>query len=202
MPPATDPRHHDIHQVLALARELRRRWYTVRQGLGMLLLRLAGFLPSHTLRRATYRAAGMRIARGATLYAGAEIRAARNISLGEGTVIGHGAVLDGRSGLTIGRNVNLSTGVWIWTLEHDPLDPRFGTKGGPVVIGDRAWLSARVTVLPGVTIGEGAVVAAGAVVTKDVDPFTTVGGVPARPIGERPRDLTYELADSRPLPFV
>jgi acetyltransferase-like isoleucine patch superfamily enzyme len=56
---------------------------------------------------------------------------------------------------------------------------------GPVVIGDRSWIGARAVVLDGVTIGEGAVVAAGAVVTEDVAPFTIVGGVPARPIRER-----------------
>jgi maltose O-acetyltransferase len=63
-----------------------------------------------------------------------------------------------------------------------------------VVVGDHAWLSFRCTVLPGVTIGEGAVVAAGAVVTKDVPRYAIVAGIPARVIGERsPRGLDYDL---------
>ncbi len=66
-----------------------------------------------------------------------------------------------------------------------------------MAIGDRAWVSARATILPGGTIGEGAVVAAGAVVATDVPAFTVVGGVRARHIAERPLQLQYELP-SRP----
>jgi maltose O-acetyltransferase len=83
--------------------------------------------------------------------------------------------------------------VAIWTWQHDYRHPLFHAFGGPVVIGDRAWLSFRTTILPNVTIGEGAVVAAGAVVTCDVPPFAVVGGIPARIIGHRPTDLTYDF---------
>jgi len=102
-------------------------------------------------------------------------------------------MFDARRSIIIGNNVSLSMGVWIWTLEHDPQDPLYGIKGGPVVIEDYAWISCRTVILPGVTIGEGAVVAAGSVVTKDVPPFAIVGGVPARVIGKRTRDLRYTL---------
>ena len=74
--------------------------------------------------------------------------------------------------------------------------------GGAVTVGDYAWLSFRCVVLPGVTIGEGAVVAAGAVVTADVEPYTIVGGIPARRIGDRARGLTYDLASQSHLAFV
>ena len=84
-------------------------------------------------------------------------------------------------------------GVWIWTMEHDPQDSYYGVKGGAVTIEDYAWISCRVVILPGVTIGKGAVVAAGAVVTKDVAPYTIVGGVPAKKIGTRTKDLRYQL---------
>ena len=70
-------------------------------------------------------------------------------------------------------------------------------------IGDRAWLSFRATILPGVSVGEGAVVAAGAVVTSDVPPYAIVAGVPARVVGERsPRELSYELGASAAPWFV
>lgn len=115
------------------------------------------------------------------------------LSIGKNSIIGNDAMLDARNGITIGNNVSLSMGVWIWTMEHDPQDPYFGAKGGSVVIGDYAWISCRVVILPGVTIGKGAVVAAGAVVTKDVAPFTIVGGVPARTLGKRTKDLRYTL---------
>jgi maltose O-acetyltransferase len=76
-------------------------------------------------------------------------------------------------------------------------DPDFVESFAPVVIGDRVWIGLRALVLGGVTIGEGAIVAAGAVVTKDVAPYTIVAGVPAVSVGERTRGLRYEL-DYRP----
>lgn len=106
-------------------------------------------------------------------------------------------VFDGRRGLEIGNNVNISSDVSIWTLQHDHRDPYFECKpeGGKVVIGDRVWLGSNVIVLPGVTIGEGAVCCAGCVVTKDVEPFTVVAGIPAKKVNERPKDLYYVFND-------
>ncbi|NDJ18737.1 acyltransferase [Myxacorys almedinensis A] len=127
------------------------------------------------------------------IYNSCQIRDAHKITIGENSSIGDQCVLDGRSGLTIGNSVNLSTGAWIWTAQHDPNDPNFGGVGAPVVIEDYAWVSSRTTILPGVTIGRGAVVAAGAVVTQSVAPFEIVGGVPAKKIGDRNRNLSYEL---------
>lgn len=171
-------------------------------GLKFLTLLGIGKLPAHWLRRALYRAFGMQLESRAVVYMGAEVRHPANIRIGRGSIVGHRAILDGRNGIRIGRNVNLSTGVWIWTVQHDPASPQFADVGGPVVIGDHAWLSCRTVVLPGVTIGEGAVVAAGAVVTRDVPPWTIVGGVPARPIGQRPREIDYELGRGSPIPFI
>jgi acetyltransferase-like isoleucine patch superfamily enzyme len=168
----------------------------------LLFLKFVGLIPSHVIRKFLYRAAGMALGRDTWIYGGAEIRHAKNISIGDGTVIGNGAILDGRLGLKIGKNVNFSTGVWIWTLQHDWQAPDFRDTGGPVSIGDYAWLSCRVVVLPGVTIGEGAVVAAGAVVTKDVEPYTLVGGVPAKPLGQRPRGLNYSPGANGATPFI
>ena len=163
-------------------------------GFKYLILKYTALLPSHLARMFIYtRLFHMQAAQNVTVYGGVELRAPANIRLGRNTIVGHGCVLDGRRGIVTGENVNISSGVWIWTLQHDPQQPDFGLKGGPVHIGSRAWISSRATILPGITIGEGAVVAAGAVVTKDVPPFAIVGGVPARVIGERTRHLTYEL---------
>ena len=90
-------------------------------------------------------------------------------------------------------NVNVSSNVSIYTLQHDHRDPKFGTIGGKVVIGDRVWLGSNVIVLPGVTIGEGAVCCAGCVVTKAVEPYAVVAGIPAKKVNERPRNLMYEF---------
>jgi acetyltransferase-like isoleucine patch superfamily enzyme len=162
-----------------------------------------GRLPARRLRHAIYRRMGLELGRGACVHRGLELRAARHVRIGEGSVIGFDAILDGRAGIDIGRQVNVSSSVAIWTVQHDHRDPRFSAHGGPVVVGDRAWLSFRCTVLPGVTIGEGAVVAAGAVVTRDVPSFAIVAGIPARVIGERtPRELTYDLTQTRTPWFV
>jgi acetyltransferase-like isoleucine patch superfamily enzyme len=164
---------------------------------------IVAYVPVRKLREAAYRRMGMRLDRRACVHRGLEIRDARNVEVGEGSIIGFDCILDGRSGITIGRHVNVSSGVALWTRQHDHRDPEFGTVGGPISIGDRAWISFRATVLPDLTVGEGAVVAAGAVVTRDVPPYAIVAGVPARVVGARvPQALTYELRDGREPWFV
>lgn len=115
------------------------------------------------------------------------------VTIGAHTVINREVLLDGRSGLTIGDNVSISEGAVILTLEHDPNSPTFENRGVPVIIYNRVFIGMQALILPGITIGEGAVVAARAVVTHDVTPYAIVAGVPARPIGERSRELTYIL---------
>lgn len=114
------------------------------------------------------------------------------IQIGSNTVINRYCYLDGRVPLKIGNNVNVSHYTLIQTLTHDAQNPDFVCIEGPVVIGDHAWIGARAIIMPGVTIGEGAVVAAGAVVTRDVASYTIVGGNPARLIKERMRELRYK----------
>lgn len=159
-----------------------------------------GQIHSHHLRMFFYRHVyRMDIAPKVIIYSGAEIRNPANVHIGAGSVIGNDAILDGRAGIFIGENVNLSSGVQIWTLQHDYRDPQFRCNPehyGPVHIGDRAWLGPRTLLLHDVTIGEGSVVAAGAVVTKDTPPYSLVGGVPAKIIGERPQNLTYVFSGS------
>jgi maltose O-acetyltransferase len=109
-------------------------------------------------------------------------------------VINFGCLLDGRKfKIKIGSDVSIGPEASILTLGHDPQSPDFGDRGGNVVIGDRVWIGYRAIILPGVTIGDGAVVGAGAIVTKDVEPFCIVAGNPARKVGERNKDLPYQL---------
>ena len=129
----------------------------------------------------------------AIIYYGAELRSPENLFIGQGSIIGDKAILDARFGIEIGENVNLSTGVWIWTAQHNYNSPSFSCDGkcGKVRIGNRAWIGPRTMIMPGVSIGEGAVIAGGAIVTKDVEPFTLVAGIPAKKIGERTHLLNY-----------
>jgi acetyltransferase-like isoleucine patch superfamily enzyme len=159
-----------------------------------------GRIPVHALRLWWYRhLLGMSIGPRTSFHWRAAFYAPGGIGIGAHSIIGNDAFLDGRRGITIGDNVNIGGHVQIFTLEHDPDDRAFATKGGPVVIGDRAYIATRATILPGVTIGEGAVVAAGAVVTKDVAPFAMVGGVPAKFLRWRSTELDYSLDFHHPL---
>lgn len=170
------------------------RWYWRWVDARDYFIELVGAIPSHALRLFFYRRIfGVAVGQATSVHRHCRFYRPAGVVIGAHSVVNRDVLLDGRSGLRIGDNVSISEGSQILTLEHDPNDPAFGWRGGPVVIGDRVFLGARSTVLPGVTVGEGAVVAAGAVVTKDVDPFTIVGGVPARLIGQRRSDLSYQL---------
>jgi acetyltransferase-like isoleucine patch superfamily enzyme len=165
-----------------------------------LLMFMAGKIPLHFIRHFVYRLFGLELGEGSVVYGGAELRAPHKIKIGHHSLIGHQAILDGRGELVIGNNVNFSTGVWIWTAQHNMDEPYFRVEHGKVVIEDYAWVSCRTVILPGTRIGEGAVVAAGAVVKGDIPPYSVVGGVPAKVIGQRNRDLKYTL--DKPLPFI
>jgi acetyltransferase-like isoleucine patch superfamily enzyme len=156
-------------------------------------------LPFRMWRHRLYQLLGVKFEAPETgcLMMGVEIHQARMLRVGRNTVVGPRALLDARGGIDIGSDVNITGGVKFMTAKHDVQDPDFTAVYAPIVIGDRAWITLGATVLGGVTIGEGAVVAANATVTKDVPPFTIVSGTPAKPIGARNPDLRYSL-DYRP----
>jgi putative colanic acid biosynthesis acetyltransferase WcaF len=112
---------------------------------------------------------------------------------GNDIFIAEDVILDGRGGLKIGDHVSINSRVQIWTAQHDWESPKFAYVQAPVVIGSHCWISASAIILPGITIGEGAVVAAGSVVVSDVAPWTLVGGVPAKKLRDRPLVDAYEL---------
>ncbi len=163
-------------------------------------------IPLHIVRLAWYRRVlGWQIGPRARLLMGQQVQmggirsSSSKVSIGKGTVINAGCFLYTTGGLIIGENVSISTGTWMVTGTHDMNDPLFPDNYRPIVIGDHAWIGVRATLLAGVTIGEGAVVMAGAVVTRDVPPYAVVGGVPARVVSQRKlQDASYEL-DFSPL---
>jgi acetyltransferase-like isoleucine patch superfamily enzyme len=111
------------------------------------------------------------------------------VEIGDFVFIGAGSELDVAESLTIGSHTLLAPGVFITDHTHNSARGlRFdeqGNRNAKVTIGSDVWLGAHCVVLQGVTIGDGAIVGAGAVVTKDVAPYAIVAGVPARAIGER-----------------
>lgn len=174
--------------------------------LAKLLAHLTNHVVSHVpffaLRHAWYRlVVGVRIGRGSSVFMECYWyfyrpfgRNPQPMTIGEHTVINRRCTLDGRGGLRFGSNVSVSPEVMLITSHHVKDDPDFGVEDKPIVIEDYAWIGSRATILPGVTVGRGAVVAAGAVVSKDVPAYAVVGGVPAKVISERTRDLRYTLA--------
>lgn len=164
-----------------------------------------GYVPFHHVRRFFYRLAGMEIGAGSTLHMMGRIYDPRFISIGKDSIIGEKFTLDGRrqlpnsqGGITIGNHVDIASEVMIWTSQHDIRDPKFGAVEKPVAIDDYVFIGPRSIILPGITIGRGAVIAAGAVVTKNVEPLSIVAGVPAKEIGKREEaQLKFKLGRAR-----
>ncbi len=139
-----------------------------------------GRLVPRQLRASVMRATGMEVGQASveeSVWFGSS-----NVSIGDGTYIGPGCFLDSFERITIGNRVSLAPQVSLITSTHEigPHEQRAGQlHGKPITIEDGAWLGARCTVLPGVTIAKGCVIAAGAVVTKDTEPDCIYAGVPA-----------------------
>ncbi len=167
----------------------------VRRALGMLRAKWA-------LRRCAHVGRGVRVRGRPRIDAGGRIEIESNVSIhaylartqlsagrgallsvGKDTFINNGAVLSARKEIRVGSGCQIATGVVVLDSDfHDPEDLRQIGASKPVVIEDDVWLATRAMILKGVRVGRGSVIAAGAVVTKDVPADTLVGGVPARPI--------------------
>jgi len=187
-------------QKLTFAQALQKGWKRVGAiflDAKLMLLRWTGHIPSHALRKTIYRLAGVKIGKGSTIHMWANFFQARNVVIGQDTIIGDHCFLDGRAPLKIGSHTAIASQVLIYNSEHNVHNPYFTAIEEPVEIGDYVFIGARAIILPGVKIGNGAVVAAGAVVTKDVPEKTIVGGVPAREIGKREIPLNYRLGRAR-----
>lgn len=156
------------------------------------------FIPSHILRQLFFRLAGVKIGKGSTVHMGVKYFLPRGVQIGDDTIIGFRTFLDGRKSLKIGNHVDIASEVMIYNSEHDLESVGFEARSEEVEVSDYVFIGPRAIVMPGVKIGKGAVVAGGAVVTKDVDAFTIVGGVPAKLIGERKnKNLNYRLGRAR-----
>jgi maltose O-acetyltransferase len=154
----------------------------------------ANHIPSHCLRLAFYRAfLKFELGLDSVIFMGAQFDTIKNFKLGNNSVINQNCRLDNRGGITIGDNVSISAEVCILTADHDLQSSDFEGRTRPVIIEDYVFIGTRAMILPGVILGKGCAVAAGAVVTKNVPPFTIVAGVPAKSIGKRTTNLQYRL---------
>jgi|tagenome__1003787_1003787.scaffolds.fasta_scaffold20814767_2 acetyltransferase-like isoleucine patch superfamily enzyme len=166
-------------------------------------------IPSFHLRHAWYRRVlGISLGRGAVVHLGCYVwfygpgQLRRDgLVIGAHTRINRDCCLDARGSLRIGENVSISPEVTILTAYHPIDDPEFRVASRPIEIDDYAFVGTRATILAGVRIGRGAVVGAGAVVTRDVPPLAVVAGVPARQVGTRPEEALRYVLDSPPALF-
>jgi len=149
-------------------------------------------LPSHSLRLFYYRRImGFKIGRGSTILMNCSFDSTRNLIIGQNSVINSNCRIDTRAKITIGSNVSISQNVILLTADHDMDSPDFGGRNREVIIGDYVWIGTSALIMPNITIGEAAVVAAGAIVTKNVLNYNIVGGVPAKFLRERNRQQKF-----------
>ncbi len=159
---------------------------------------VSDFVPSHMIRQFFFKLAGVNIGNGSTIHMGVRYFNPRGIEVGEDTIVGYRTFLDGRKKLKIGDHVDIASEVMIYNSEHDLESEKFEARSEEVSIGNYVFIGPRAIIMPGVKIGKGAVVAGGAVVTKDVPDFAVVGGVPAKVIGERKnKNPNYKLGRAR-----
>ncbi len=164
----------------------------------LLIVNRSGWCPFWTWRKFVYRLAGLKIGKGSKVHVFARFFEPKNIEIGEDSVVGESAFLDGRTKIEIGSHVDIASQVLIYNSQHDIDDTGFGAIEKPVAVEDYVFIGPRAIILPGVKIGRGAVVAAGAVVTRDVEAGKVVGGVPAREIRTRKlTDFKYRLGRKR-----
>jgi len=164
----------------------------------LLLNIISSTIPFHSVRNLYLRTAGVKIGRHSFVHMGVRFFYPAGVKIGQGSIIGDHAFLDGRAPLKIGNHVDIASYVLIYNSEHDINSEGFDPIYGEVEVGDFVFIGPRAIILPGVKIGRGAIVAAGAVVTSDVADFEIVGGVPAKIIGERKiKNPHYRLGRAR-----
>lgn len=143
--------------------------------------------PSNLARVFALRMMARRVGVNCIVMPGCLINAPANLSLGDSAGIGFRSIINCDADVSIGGRVMMGSDVIIYTSNHiwDPVGRTYAGQGldlAPVSIGEDAWIGSRAIILPGVSIGRGVTVAAGAVVTRDVPDYAVVGGVPARVI--------------------
>lgn len=150
-------------------------------------------IPSRHIRKWFYQLLGVKIGKNAGICRRTEVLYPKGLKIANNVAVGWYAELDARGGITIDHDTNISSHVIMITGSHDIDDKDFTADFKPIHIGHHCWLGTGAMILQGVTVGDGAVVAAGAVVTKDVPPYTVVGGVPAKVIRNRTEELEYTI---------
>ncbi|MEI9852612.1 MAG: WcaF family extracellular polysaccharide biosynthesis acetyltransferase [Sphingomonas sp.] len=146
---------------------------------------VSSWLPGSWHRRLLLRAFGARIGRKVVLKPGVRVKFPWRLAIGDNSWIGEAAWIDNLAEVRIGADCCVSQGAYLCTGSHDWSAPGFDLMTRPIALEPGAWIGARASVGPGVTVGRGAVLALGSVATRDLNPWTLYRGVPAEAAGER-----------------
>jgi putative colanic acid biosynthesis acetyltransferase WcaF len=149
--------------------------------------------PLHAWRAFLLRAFGAKIGRGVHVYPYVKIWAPWNLELGDECGVGNGAILYSQGKIVLGKRVVISQGAQLCTGTHDYNDPGFPLVTKSIVVGDQAWIATDAFVHPGVVIGEGCVIGARSVVTKDMPAWMVCAGHPCKPLKERELEMKNKL---------
>lgn len=160
----------------------------------MILNGIINVVPIWIIRKLFYSLSRMSLGGGSVINMFQHFISPSKIRIGKNCHINRYCLLDGRGGIVIGDSVSISYKSAIITGSHNMQNSKFPVKLAPIVIKDFAWIGVGATILQGVRIGKGAVVCAGAVVTKDVPDYAIVAGIPAKVIGERKQQLGYKCS--------
>ncbi len=150
-----DKNNHKLSLNVAIAK-IFNRFFSVFLDLELYLLWIIGYIPSHTIRKMFYLLAGVKMGHRAAIHMGARFYQPSKIEIGEGTIIGDHAFLDGRAPIKIGKHVDIASEVMIYNSEHNLSDPDFTATEESVTIGDYVFIGPRTVILPGVKVGDGA----------------------------------------------
>jgi maltose O-acetyltransferase len=153
-------------------------------------------IPIAHARMCAYAAFGVEFDEISTTYVslGVDMWLGRRLAIGARSTLGQRCYVDARAGVRVDSDVSISREAALVTATHMPDDPGFKAALAPIHLERRSWIGMRALILPGVRVGEGAIVGAGSVVTGDVEPYTIVGGVPARVLRRRSEPMSYTLA--------
>lgn len=167
----------------------------IHNGFVMLMNMIGNKIPSRHFRRGCYKLLGARFGEKSFFFRRVEVLGPNYLTVADNVTVGWFSLVDARGGVNIDSNVNIASYVKLITGSHDINDPEFKAVFKPISINKNASIFTGATILQNVTIGEAAIICAGAVVTKDVPPYAIVAGVPARIIGYREKtEFTYKCS--------